>query len=120
MKVITSYIAPDVQIDGKITCTGPVRIDGFFEGNLESEYEVIIGTRGRIHGKVHANGLRVNGKVKGDLISKSKIVLLEDANLVGDVYSPAGCISITAGGILDGSFHITSPSPESTVNSSKS
>jgi len=109
MKMISSYIAADVKIEGKITCQGSARIDGLCEGVVESKDEVIIGTYGKIQGAVYAESMMVNGHIEGDAICTGKVAILEEGTIVGDLHTPAGCISIIKGGSLEGKFHIAPP-----------
>ncbi|MBF0349501.1 MAG: polymer-forming cytoskeletal protein [SAR324 cluster bacterium] len=106
MKVISSYIASDVHIEGTITCNGSARIDGNCRGTILGKNEITIGTMADIDGKINARSIVINGKIKGDLVAESTITLLSEAEVVGNFYSPPGGISIFQGGKLDGSFHL--------------
>ena len=109
MKVISSYLASDVHIQGKITCNGPARIDGTCHGIIEGRHEITIGTSAHIHGKINSKSIIVNGQIEGDLAADKTITLLSDGEVTGKFYAPSGGISIYKGGKLEGSFHLGTP-----------
>ena len=109
MKVISSYLAPDVTIEGKITCAGPARIDGFCQGVITGDQEITIGTQASVRGKVTAKSIVVNGRIQGDLAAHQSITLLSNGDVKGNLYTPPGGINIHKGGNLEGSFHIGTP-----------
>ncbi|MGK5092804.1 polymer-forming cytoskeletal protein [Deltaproteobacteria bacterium TL4] len=109
MKVISSYIAPDVHIEGEITCEGPARIDGECHGLIQGNHEITIGTFAKIHGKVNAQSIVVNGKIMGNVAAVKKITLLADGDVKGDFYTPPGGLNIKKGGNIEGSFYIGVP-----------
>jgi len=118
MKVISSYLASDVEIEGEITCKGPARIDGTCHGTVRGNEEITIGTTAHIHGQINAKSIVVNGSVEGDMTATSKITLLSAGYVKGKIYTPSGCIAIHKGGILEGSFHIIAK-PEASQHEEK-
>jgi cytoskeletal protein CcmA (bactofilin family) len=109
MKVISSYLAFDVEVEGEIFCNGPARIDGTCHGMVHGTEEIMIGTSAHIQGKIRAQSIVVNGSVEGDLSASNKITLLSSGYVKGKFYTPSGGVSIHKGGMLEGSFHIVAP-----------
>ena len=106
MKEMYSYLASDVEIEGKVTCNGPVRVDGSCQGTIESKDSVTIGISGQISGTVRAESMVINGQVDGDLITSRSVAILSDGNIYGKIFTPAGCVTITKGGNFRGHFCI--------------
>ena len=102
MKDSVNYLGPDVEIEGKISCEGPIRIDGTCRGIIDGQDSVTVGTSAQIHGAVRAQSLVINGRVEGDLITSGTIAILPKGDIEGKIFTPAGGLSISQGGIFQG------------------
>lgn len=110
MKESNSYLASDVEIEGKITCSGPVRVDGVCRGTIEGEENVTLGTSAQIYGTVQSESLVINGQVEGDLIATGTIAILSEGKIRGKIFTPAGGVTIAKGGNFEGQFSTALPS----------
>ncbi|QQY79599.1 cytoskeletal protein CcmA (bactofilin family) [Keratinibaculum paraultunense] len=81
---IDSLIGENTKIIGKIEGSGSLRIDGFIEGDIDYNGDIIIGETGKVEGNISCNNLSLSGKVKGNINSKSNLTILPKGNLVGD------------------------------------
>lgn len=104
MKMEMSYIAPDVQIEGRVFCSGALRVDGNVDGALEGEASITCGTSSQVRGTIHAATVIVNGRVEGEIVANAKLSILAQGRVNGDVYIATGGISISKGGDLNGRF----------------
>ncbi|MBF0280300.1 MAG: polymer-forming cytoskeletal protein [SAR324 cluster bacterium] len=102
MKDSLSYLGPDVEIEGKVSCDGPIRIDGTFRGIIDGQDSVTVGTSAQIFGTVRAQTLVINGQIEGDLITSGTVAILSQGDIEGKIFSPAGGLSIALGGIFQG------------------
>ncbi|GMI05009.1 hypothetical protein TrVE_jg8187 [Triparma verrucosa] len=84
-------IGENVKVTGNLAFEKLLRIDGSFEGQLESEGDLIIGRSGTLVGDVAGMGeLIIDGKVQGNL-SADKIELRAKASVFGNII----CKSLT-------------------------
>lgn len=104
MKDTSSYLASDVEVDGKITCSGPVRIDGKCQGIVEGKESVTIGTSAQIQGTVHAQSLVINGQMEGELITTGTLAILSEGKIKGKIFTPPGGVTVAKGGNFEGNF----------------
>jgi cytoskeletal protein CcmA (bactofilin family) len=95
-----SLIAADVTIEGKIEGAGHIRIAGRFKGDVKVEGNVTIENGAHVTGELHANTVIVSGEVQGNIDASTKVELLENGVINGDV--KAGTLSVAAGSRMRG------------------
>lgn len=80
----TTLIAKGTKIEGSITTTGPLQIDGEIKGNiLKTEYVTVTGT---VTGDIVCNTLRANGaKITGEVAASNKIEISNNGVIIGNV-----------------------------------
>ena len=104
MKSVKGYLGSDVRMDGSLETNDSIRIDATFVGNVSSSQSVVVGTRGRVKGKIHAPLIKVNGWVKGDLKAGKLVEVLGNARIKGNIYTPVGGLKMRLGGEFKGKF----------------
>ncbi len=82
-----TIISNGVKIEGKITSSGNIRIDGELQGDILSQSDVIIGELGQVNGQINANVITIGGKVSGIVRAKEKLILDSKSNLKGDIFT---------------------------------
>jgi cytoskeletal protein CcmA (bactofilin family) len=102
---IKAYMGEDTVFNGSLTFEGTVRIDGSFEGQVNTEDTLIIGEKGHLKAEISAGTIVCKGRVEGTIIASKKIEIHSTSKVVGNVKSPA--IYIELGGILDGGCDMT-------------
>jgi len=80
-----SSLLSDVQIVGTITFKGELVFDGKFEGQSIQGSTLSIGSRGTVHGDIHADYVTIDGAVEGDVTITEKCHLTATARLQGDL-----------------------------------
>ena len=83
----TTIISKGVKIEGKITSSGNIRIDGEIQGDIFCESNITIGEGAIVTGQVNANVITVGGKVSGIVRAKDKLILDSKSNLKGDIFT---------------------------------
>ena len=83
----TTIISNGVKIEGKIACTGSIRIDGDVQGDIVSQSFVTVGEKGQVNGQVSAGVITIGGKVSGTLKAKEKIILESRGDVNGDIFT---------------------------------
>jgi cytoskeletal protein CcmA (bactofilin family) len=81
----TTHIGSDAQFKGDLTFQGGVRIDGQFEGTIQTKGRVLISKGGRLKAEVKAGSVAVEGQVDGNLGAEDRIELRATAQLRGDL-----------------------------------
>ena len=92
----------DAAMQGTLSFKDPVnlRINGKFEGNLETRGNLTIGQTAVITADIVGDNIVVGGKVRGKIIAKERLTLLPSAIVEGEIY-PAR-LNIAEGAILEG------------------
>ena len=95
-----TVISRGVKIEGKLSCSGNIRLDGEVQGDISSQGIVIIGENGGVNGQINADSVTIGGKVTGTVRAKDKVVLEAKANLKGDIITKT--LLVEAGAIFNG------------------
>ncbi len=83
----TTIISRGVKIEGKITSSGNIRVDGEIQGDIFSESNITIGEDAKINGLINATFITIGGKVSGIVRAKDKLILNSKSNLKGDIFT---------------------------------
>ncbi len=95
-----TVISKGVKIEGKLSCSGNIRLDGEVQGDISSQGVVIIGEFGKVNGQINADNITIGGKVTGTVKAKDKVVLESKANLKGDITTKA--LMVESGAVFNG------------------
>lgn len=92
----------DAAMQGNLTFKDPVnlRINGRFEGNLETKGNLTIGQTAIISGDIGGDNIVVAGRVKGNITAKERLTILPTAIVEGNIYPTK--LNVTEGAILEG------------------
>ena len=82
-----TIISHGVKIEGKITSSGNIRVDGEIQGDIISQSNVTIGEGAKVNGQINADVITIGGKVSGIVRAKEKLVLDSKGNLKGDIFT---------------------------------
>ena len=98
---VETLISEDTHVDGVIETSGTIRIDGTVKGGVKKADGVIIGKTGIVEGNIHAQGVNLAGKVRGNIFSEVVLELMPGSTLIGDIDTAQ--LSISEGAHFDGS-----------------
>ena len=92
----------DASMQGSLTFRDPVnlRINGKFEGSLDTKGNLTIGENAQIQANITGENIKICGRVFGTVIATDKLNLSRTAHLVGDIRVPK--LSIDEGAIFQG------------------
>ncbi len=96
----TTIISKGVKIEGKITSSGNIRIDGEIQGDIFSESNITIGEDAIVNGQINAIVITIGDEVSGIVRAKDKLILDPKSNLKGDIF--AKILVIEEGAKFDG------------------
>lgn len=104
-----TYLGPDVVIDGTISGSEAIIIEGTVRGKINLGSDLQIGTRARVEATVHAKNVTVEGKLMGDLSADDRVELVMTATVDGNIKAPK--IIVAEGAKFRGSVDMGSPRP---------
>jgi len=92
----------DAAMQGTLSFKDPVnlRINGKFEGNLETRGNLTIGSTAVVMAEIVGDNIVVGGKVRGKIVAKERLTLLPSAVVEGEIYPVK--LNIAEGAILEG------------------
>jgi cytoskeletal protein CcmA (bactofilin family) len=106
----STFIGPNLTIDGTISGSETVLIEGTVRGKINLSGELRIGTKGRVEATVHAKNVTVEGKLTGDVSADDKVELVASATVDGNIKAPK--IVVAEGARFRGSVDMGSAKPE--------
>lgn len=105
---VGSLLGKGATFCGKLTFLGTVRIEGTFEGEVESDDTLVVAPGGLIKGTINVGSLVVTGGVvEADVVAKTSVEILPEGKLVGDVATPS--LQIEKGAIFLGVSRMATP-----------
>lgn len=105
----TTYIGPNITIDGTLSGGEPVLVEGTVRGKISLQGDLQIGTKARIEATVHARNVTVEGKVIGDISADDRLELIMTATVDGNIKAPK--IIVAEGAKFRGSVDMGSAQP---------
>ena len=100
---IDTLIGPGVRVDGDLSFTGGLRIDGEVRGNVcavpEQPSVLVVGATGRVQGEVRATRMVVSGVVSGTIYASELLELHPGARISGELRY--GALEVHPGAVLE-------------------
>ncbi|KKO51023.1 bactofilin family protein [Paenibacillus sp. DMB20] len=110
----STLISQGSQVEGSLHCEADLRIDGDFNGTIESQGNVTIGESAVTRSNISAKEIVIAGKVYGDISAAGKLTITPTGQMYGDV--TASSLIIMEGGVLNGASRMEkTPSEKNTV-----
>lgn len=89
-QIVQCLIGHDVELQGDITITGGLHIDGKVIGNITvrdgNAARMTLSKTGVVDGNVTVNDADINGVVKGDIHAHGTVMLYSNSRVDGDVH----------------------------------
>jgi len=111
---IRAYLGSDALFKGTLNFEGTVRIDGKFEGTVNTKDTLVIGETGDMQAEVDVGTLVCKGKLKGNVVASKQIEMHAASKITGNVRTPA--LNIELGAVLDGHLNMTGREDEKIIN----
>jgi cytoskeletal protein CcmA (bactofilin family) len=103
-KTIGTLIGAGTVIEGNLSYSGGLRIDGTVKGDLRcangGSCMVVVSEHGQVDGEVHAAHLVVSGRINGTLHVSELVELQPKAHISGDVHYRA--LEMHKGAVVEG------------------
>jgi cytoskeletal protein CcmA (bactofilin family) len=107
-----TFLGGNIVIEGTITGSEPIRIEGTVRGKVNLASDLLIGTKARVEATVHARNVVVEGKLQGDISADEKVELVASATVDGNIKAPK--IIVAEGARFRGSVDMGSSRPKET------
>ena len=100
-----SVLGHTVKMQGQLTASEDLLIDGKFEGNIALQNHCLtVGKDGDVKAEVRARQVVIHGSIAGNITAKEKIEIRRTGHAVGDLL--AGTVAIDEGAYFKGSIDI--------------
>jgi cytoskeletal protein CcmA (bactofilin family) len=93
-----SIISADLVVNGTLTSTGDIQVDGRVEGDVRSA-GLVIGDKAVIHGEVFAEEVTIRGRVEGGVRAR-KVLLCSTCHVQGNILHEA--FAVETGAFFEG------------------
>jgi cytoskeletal protein CcmA (bactofilin family) len=107
---IETTVGRTVSLQGVLKAEGSIRIDGVFEGEIETVANVIIGREAKVLANIKARNVLVAGRVKGNITAYERLEIVSTGGVLGDI--DVGHIFIEEGGFFQGQSLMKAEEPE--------
>jgi cytoskeletal protein CcmA (bactofilin family) len=101
---IDNYLGTNTSFSGVLKSDGNLRIDGVYQGRIETAGNVIVGPSAKVLADIVANTVQVWGAVRGNVTAQGRLEILPTGRVWGDIRVSA--LLIDEGGIFRGQCHI--------------
>jgi cytoskeletal protein CcmA (bactofilin family) len=115
-----TVLGANSTLEGTLTSSGNVRLDGTFSGTLNINGNVLVGETAKINADVDARNISIAGAVRGN-VNGNKVQLLRTGRVWGDISATA--LTTEEGAFIDGRItmkgHAANRVPEGTPPTSE-
>ena len=87
--LVNSIIGSGSQFKGEFKINGLLRIDGNFQGTIETDGKVLIGQNGEVLADIKAKLIIIGGSVKGNIFADERVILLSTGKIMGNIITPS-------------------------------
>jgi cytoskeletal protein CcmA (bactofilin family) len=106
----TTLINEGTEIEGKVTFTGTVLLNGRMRGEIVSNDSLVVGEKGVVNASIHAGIVEISGEVVGNVSATDRIELHANCRVFGDIEAPV--VIIDEGALLEGQCRMTKGRPK--------
>ncbi len=99
-----SIVAADLRVEGTLSSTGVIRIEGTVIGNVQAECQVLVAKGGIVEGDIDTREAVLGGKVIGSVLAHERVELQPSAALEGNITTPR--LVMHEGAVLRGRIRI--------------
>ncbi len=112
-----TFIGQNVTIEGAMTGSEPVVVEGTLRGKVSLSADLRVGTKARVEATVHARNVMVEGKLTGDISADDRVELVASATVDGNIKAPK--IVVAEGAKFRGNVDMGSARPRENADAAK-
>jgi cytoskeletal protein CcmA (bactofilin family) len=87
--IVNSIIGEGSDFKGEFKINGLLRIDGHFQGTIETDGKVLIGQTGEAITDIKARLVVVGGLVRGNIFATERVIFLSTGVINGNIITPS-------------------------------
>ena len=110
----SSHVNEGTEIEGKVTFSGTVLVNGRVRGEIVSNDTLVVGEKGVINATIRSGVVEVSGEVVGNISATERIELHPSCRVYGDIEAPV--VTIDEGALLEGQCRMTKLRPADISN----
>jgi cytoskeletal protein CcmA (bactofilin family) len=99
-----NLIGSGTVIEGDVSTTGDIRIDGLLKGGIKVKGKLVVGASGSIEGDVDCLNGDISGSIKGKVVVSELLSLKATAKVTGDIFTSK--IAIEPGATFTGACNM--------------
>ncbi|MEW6673446.1 MAG: polymer-forming cytoskeletal protein [Thermodesulfobacteriota bacterium] len=106
--MISTFLGPEVSVEGNIDFGGTIRVDGKVKGTIHSDGgTLIVGEHALIDADIIVDAAIITGAVNGNIEVREKLEIFPPACVTGSIKAPT--ISIESGAVFNGNCEMKRP-----------
>lgn len=110
-----SRIGQSLSLKGELSGNEDLVVNGRLHGEIDlGNHNLTVEREGKIEANIRAKNITIHGEIKGNIFASGKVLIIKDAQMVGDI--SASRISIMDGAQFKGSVKMEKPSCSVTLN----
>jgi cytoskeletal protein CcmA (bactofilin family) len=111
----SAFLGKGTRITGKLSFEGPVRVEGYVEGEISAQDTLTIGEGADVRAQVTGTSIVIHGRVTGDVKANKRLEIRAPGKLIGNITAPV--LVIHEGVVFEGqcSMGATQPAREAKV-----
>jgi cytoskeletal protein CcmA (bactofilin family) len=106
---LTAFLENGTNFKGDLTFEGRVRIDGRFEGNINSKDALEIGENAVVDAEIHVGRIIISGKVSGNIAATESVEINSKAQVHGNIKLSGNKLTIHEGAVFSGGCEMGAP-----------
>jgi cytoskeletal protein CcmA (bactofilin family) len=110
---VIGLIGKGMTVQGKLSFEDTVRIDGNFNGEINSGGTLVIGESAHVEGEIKVGSAIITGEVCGIIEAKTRVELQSPAKITGEIRTPN--LIIGDGAVFDGKCVMLKNDPSANV-----
>jgi cytoskeletal protein CcmA (bactofilin family) len=107
-----TVVGSDASFKGEIAFEGTMRIDGKFEGKIQSKGKLSIGRTADVQAEVNASHVAIEGGFRGNLSAQERVEIAASARVNGDIRATK--LVVAEGATLVGNVQVSPDALKST------
>jgi cytoskeletal protein CcmA (bactofilin family) len=97
---LNGFLDRGATFKGELEFEDTMRIDGKFNGRIQSKNELIVGESAHIEGDIHVGRFAISGTVVGKIVADQRVEIHRNGKVYSDIETPA--LIIEEGAIFQG------------------
>jgi cytoskeletal protein CcmA (bactofilin family) len=82
---IETVLGPNTSFNGHLKADGNLRIEGLYEGIIETAGNVIIGENAKVRADIRAHSIQVWGTINGTINASERLEILSSGRVFADI-----------------------------------